>query len=56
MASLLAVKLSESDAKSFDASAKFDREFDYTGKPVMLKYPEDIFRNNDTEFKRIINY
>src|ERR1700761_7032387 len=49
---LIAVKLSESDAKSFDANVKFDREFEYAGKPVMLKYPEDIFRNNDIELKK----
>ena len=49
---LIAVKLSESDAKSFDAGAPFDRSIDYTGTPVIIKYPEDIFRNNDTELKK----
>lgn len=49
---LVAVKLSESDAKSFDPNAKFDREIDYTGIPVVIKYPEHIFRNNDTELKK----
>ena len=35
---------------------QFDRAIDYTGSPVMIKYPEDIFRNNDTRtYERIFN-
>ncbi|HJP62843.1 MAG TPA: GlmU family protein [Mucilaginibacter sp.] len=49
---LLAVKLSESGAKNFDPAAKFDREFNYDGKPVIITFPEDIFRNNDTELRK----
>ncbi|HTD41143.1 MAG TPA: GlmU family protein [Mucilaginibacter sp.] len=49
---LIAVKLSESDAKAFDSNNQFDRSIDYLGTPVMPKYPEDIFRNNDTELKK----
>jgi UDP-N-acetylglucosamine diphosphorylase/glucosamine-1-phosphate N-acetyltransferase len=49
---LIAVKLSEGDAKTFDAGTQFDRSIDYTGSPVIIKYPEDIFRNNDTELKK----
>jgi UDP-N-acetylglucosamine diphosphorylase/glucosamine-1-phosphate N-acetyltransferase len=49
---LIAVKLSESGAKVFNTEAKFDRIIDYTGSPVLLKFPEDIFRNNDTELRK----
>ena len=49
---LIAVKLSESDASSFDPNANFDREIDYTGSAVIINYPEHIFRNNDTELKK----
>ncbi len=49
---LIAVKLLESDAKAFDPLAQFDRSTDYTGSPVIIKYPEHIFRNNDTELKK----
>ena len=49
---LIAVKLSESDAKVFNAEAKFDRVIDYNGLPVMIRFPEDIFRKNDEELRK----
>jgi UDP-N-acetylglucosamine diphosphorylase/glucosamine-1-phosphate N-acetyltransferase len=49
---LIAVKLIESDAKAFNADADFDRVINYDKLPVVLKYPEDIFRNNDTELRK----
>jgi UDP-N-acetylglucosamine diphosphorylase/glucosamine-1-phosphate N-acetyltransferase len=49
---LIAVKLSESDAKNFDPAADFDRLTDYTGSPVMIHFPEDIFRKNDAELRK----
>ena len=49
---LIAVKLSEGDAKSFDPAGKFDREINYDGSPVIITYPEDIFRQNDTELRK----
>ncbi|MDO3626421.1 GlmU family protein [Mucilaginibacter sp. BT774] len=49
---LIAVRLSESAAKTFDDKAQFDRTIDYNGSPIVIKYPEDIFRNNDTELKK----
>ncbi len=49
---LIAVKLSQWDAKNFDAAAKFDRDIEYDGTPVMITYPEDIFRQNDTELRK----
>ena len=49
---LIAIKLSESDAKTFDPRKEFDHPIDYIGSPVVIKYPEDIFGNNDTELKK----
>jgi UDP-N-acetylglucosamine diphosphorylase/glucosamine-1-phosphate N-acetyltransferase len=49
---LIAVKLTESNAKEFNADASFDRVIDYTGTFVMIKFPEHIFRNNDTELRK----
>jgi UDP-N-acetylglucosamine diphosphorylase/glucosamine-1-phosphate N-acetyltransferase len=49
---LIAAKLSEHDAKAFDPEGQFDCSTDYTGPFVVIKYPEDIFRNNDTELKK----
>jgi UDP-N-acetylglucosamine diphosphorylase/glucosamine-1-phosphate N-acetyltransferase len=49
---LIAVKLSESDAKVFNAEAKFDRVIDYNGLPVMIRFPEDIFKKNDEELRK----
>jgi UDP-N-acetylglucosamine diphosphorylase/glucosamine-1-phosphate N-acetyltransferase len=49
---LLAVKLSKSDAESFDPSTDFGSEVNYDGEPVMIKYPEDIFRLNDIELRK----
>jgi UDP-N-acetylglucosamine diphosphorylase/glucosamine-1-phosphate N-acetyltransferase len=49
---LIAVKLSESDAKVFNAEAKFDRVIDYNGLPVVIRFPEDIFRKNDEELRK----
>jgi len=49
---LIAVKLNESDAKTFDPNGKFDREVDYAGSPEMITYPEDIFRKNDSELRK----
>jgi UDP-N-acetylglucosamine diphosphorylase/glucosamine-1-phosphate N-acetyltransferase len=49
---LIAARLNESDAKGFKTDANFDRVSNYTGSPVILKYPEDIFRNNDTELRK----
>jgi len=49
---LIAVKLTESDAKEFNADAAFDRVIEYANTPVRLKYPEDIFRKNDIESRK----
>lgn len=49
---LVAVRLGESDAKSFNADAAFGRVTEYTRAPVVLKYPDNIFKNNDTETRK----
>jgi len=49
---LLAIKLSEADAGNFEAGTKYDRVIDYTGSPVIITYPEDIFRQNDAELRK----
>lgn len=49
---LLAVKLNQADAESFDAAAKFDKVTAYTNLFVFIRYPEDIFRKNDIELRK----
>ena len=49
---LVAVKLAESEAKDFDPDAGFSRVTELVQAPVYLRYPEDIFRNNDVELRR----
>ncbi|MBS1525122.1 MAG: glucose-1-phosphate thymidylyltransferase [Bacteroidetes bacterium] len=48
---LLALKLSANDAKTFDPGADYGK-ITYDGTPVMLAYPEDVFRQNDTELRK----
>ncbi|QJD97617.1 glucose-1-phosphate thymidylyltransferase [Mucilaginibacter robiniae] len=49
---LLAVRLSENDAREFNSEQAFDRKIDYSAAVVSIRYPEDIFRKNDTELRR----
>jgi UDP-N-acetylglucosamine diphosphorylase/glucosamine-1-phosphate N-acetyltransferase len=49
---LLAVKLNAADAGNFDAKASFDSVADYEQLPVIIRYPEDIFRKNDIELRK----
>ncbi len=49
---MIAIKLGESDVKSFDPLSDFDSIVTYTGTPVVLTYPEDIFKNNDIELRK----
>jgi UDP-N-acetylglucosamine diphosphorylase/glucosamine-1-phosphate N-acetyltransferase len=49
---LVAVKLNEWDAVNFDPNDKFGIETILNHDPVVLTYPEDIFRNNDTELRK----
>ena len=52
---LIAVKLSAVGAKNFDAETQFDSFVAYQGTPVIITYPEDIFKNNDTELRKDFN-
>jgi UDP-N-acetylglucosamine diphosphorylase/glucosamine-1-phosphate N-acetyltransferase len=49
---LLAVKLNESEAQDFDPQAEYDAVVDYDHTPVIIRYPEDIFRKNDIELRK----
>jgi len=49
---LLAVKLNATDAAGFDAQAVFHQTVVYDRVPVMLRYPEDVFRKNDIELRK----
>jgi UDP-N-acetylglucosamine diphosphorylase/glucosamine-1-phosphate N-acetyltransferase len=49
---LVAVKLNEWDARSFDPQASFDKTITLEHTPVKLTYPEDIFKKNDTELRK----
>jgi len=49
---LVAVKLNEWDACNFDPNYKFEQTVSLEHTPVVITYPEDIFRNNDTELRK----
>ncbi|HWD89469.1 MAG TPA: putative sugar nucleotidyl transferase [Mucilaginibacter sp.] len=49
---LLAIKLGEADAGNFEAGTQYDRKINYTGTPVIITYPEDVFKKNDTELRK----
>jgi UDP-N-acetylglucosamine diphosphorylase/glucosamine-1-phosphate N-acetyltransferase len=50
---LIAVRLGESDAKTFDPdNGKAYKPVNYTGEFIRLKYPEDIFKNNAAEIAK----
>ncbi|QQL48370.1 GlmU family protein [Mucilaginibacter ginkgonis] len=49
---LVAVKFPQVDAENFAFDAQFDKTISYERVPVYIKYPEDIFRNNDIELRK----
>ena len=49
---LIAIKLPEADAPNFEPGTKYDDIISYEGSPIVLTYPEDVFRNNDTELRK----
>lgn len=49
---LVAIKLNKNDVERFDPQASFADVVNYESAIVMIKNPEDIFRNNDTELKK----
>ena len=52
---LLAVKMPEGDAAAFDFSSITGPVTQIEHSPVILKFPEDIFRKNDTELRKDFN-
>jgi UDP-N-acetylglucosamine diphosphorylase/glucosamine-1-phosphate N-acetyltransferase len=49
----IAVKLNQQDAEGFNAAnLSAYKIVDYTGEPVTVKYPEDIFKKNDIELRK----
>jgi UDP-N-acetylglucosamine diphosphorylase/glucosamine-1-phosphate N-acetyltransferase len=49
---LLAVKLNAADAADFDPKADFSSVTVLENTPVILRFPEDIFRKNDIELRK----
>jgi len=49
---LVAVKLNEKDALDFDPKSEFDLTVELEHSPVVIAYPEDIFRKNDIELRK----
>lgn len=49
---LLAVRLNQAGAESFNPESVFDKIIAYTSLFVSIKYPEDIFRKNDIELRK----
>jgi len=49
---LVAIKLNKIDIERFDPQGSFADVVNYESAIVMIKYPEDIFRNNDAELKK----
>ena len=49
---LIAVRLNEGDARGFNPGSVFGEILSYEGTPVTVRFPEDIFRLNDTELRK----
>ena len=49
---LLAVKLNAADAANFDPKADFSSVTLLENTPVIIRFPEDIFRKNDIELRK----
>ncbi len=52
---LLAARLHQSEAEIFFPGTTNYKQVKYEGKPVIIEYPEDIFKNNDTELRKDFN-
>ncbi len=52
---LLAAKLEQADAKIFLPETACYKKVEFEGHPVIIEYPEDIFKNNDTELRKDFN-
>jgi UDP-N-acetylglucosamine diphosphorylase/glucosamine-1-phosphate N-acetyltransferase len=49
---LIAVKLDEAEAAAFKPDAHFAQAAMLSHSPVIIKYPEHLFRNNDAELRK----
>lgn len=49
---LLAIKLNETEAQEFDPKKDFGAEVQYENTPLIIRFPEDIFRKNDIELRK----
>ena len=49
---LIAVRLGESDALQFEPAAQFSKVITVENTPVIIRFPEDIFRKNDIELRK----
>jgi len=49
---LIAVRLGESDALQFESAAQFSKVITVENTPVIIRFPEDIFRKNDIELRK----
>lgn len=49
---LVAVKLGLTDAVNFSASGNYDVATQVAHEPVVIQYPEDLFRKNDVELRK----
>ncbi|TWI96307.1 UDP-N-acetylglucosamine diphosphorylase/glucosamine-1-phosphate N-acetyltransferase [Mucilaginibacter frigoritolerans] len=49
---LIAIKLGKQEATNFDPYTEFKNIIDFEHTPVVIKYPEDIFRKNDIELRK----
>jgi UDP-N-acetylglucosamine diphosphorylase/glucosamine-1-phosphate N-acetyltransferase len=52
---LLAVRLNETDAADFNHNAEFSSVTILENTPLMIRFPEDIFRKNDIELRKDFN-
>ncbi|WP_428330949.1 GlmU family protein [Mucilaginibacter sp.] len=53
---LLAVKLNEAEAVTFNPDAEFGKTIEHQHTPVIVRFPEDIFRKNDIELRKDFNF
>jgi UDP-N-acetylglucosamine diphosphorylase/glucosamine-1-phosphate N-acetyltransferase len=52
---LVAIKLNAVDAAEFDFQTEYGAIVDFKHTPVVVRFPEDIFRKNDIELRRDYN-
>jgi UDP-N-acetylglucosamine diphosphorylase/glucosamine-1-phosphate N-acetyltransferase len=49
---LIAIKLDKQEATNFTLQSEFKNIIDFEHTPVLIKYPEDIFKKNDIELRK----